>query len=188
MPRHPKRSITRDIRTRRPLHPGRETDELEALTWPEAEMRVKNWMTRPAATIHADALVRGAVDLMKTRRLRHLPVVDHGGRLVGIITDRDLRQVIFSPALQRRLPNLAEALKTLTVQETMTRGVVTVRPIGEIREAARLMHERKIGALPVVEGDRVVGILTESDVLRALQSVLGEGVLAKPYRWALAYR
>jgi acetoin utilization protein AcuB len=188
MPRHPKRSITRDIRTRRPLHPGREADEVEALTWPESAMRVKNWMARPAATIRSDALVRGAIDLMKTRRLRHLPVVGHGGQLVGILTDRDLRQVIFGPAVQRRLPNLSEALKTLTVQEIMTRGVVTVRSTSEIREAARLMHKRKIGALPVVDGNRVVGILTESDVLRAFQSVLAEGVLAKPYRWALAYR
>ena len=188
MPRHPKRSITREIRTRRPLHPGRDADELEALTWPESTMRVKNWMTRGAATIHSDALVRGAADMMKTRRLRHLPVVDHGNRLVGIVTDRDLRQVTFAPALQRRLPNLSEALKTLTVGEIMTRGVVTVPPSAEIREAARLMHERKIGALPVVDGDRVAGILTESDVLRALQSVLTEGVLAKPHRWALAYR
>jgi acetoin utilization protein AcuB len=117
-----------------------------------------------------------------------LPVVDHGGRLVGIVTDRDLRQVTFALALQRRLPKLSDALKTLTVQEVMTRGVVTVRPSAEIREAARLMYERKIGALPVVDGDRIVGILTESDVLRALQSVLTEGVLAKPHRWALAYR
>jgi CBS-domain-containing membrane protein len=109
MPRHPKRSITRDTRTRRPLHPGREADEVEALTWPESAMRVKNWMARPAATIRSDTLVRGAVDLMKTRRLRHLPVVDHGGRLVGILTDRDLRQVIFGPAVQRRLPNLSGA-------------------------------------------------------------------------------
>jgi acetoin utilization protein AcuB len=151
-------------------------------------MRVKNWMTRGAATIHSDALARGAADMMKTRRLRHLPVVDHGNRLVGIVTDRDLRQVTFGPALQRRLPNLSEAVKTLTVGEIMTRGVVTVRPSAEIREAARLMHERKIGALPVVDGDRIAGILTESDVLRALQSVLTEGVLAKPHRWALAYR
>jgi acetoin utilization protein AcuB len=188
MPRHPKRSITRDIRTRRPLHPGREADELEALTWPEATMRVKNWMTRGPATILSGALVRGAVDMMRARRLRHLPVLDRGRKLVGIVTDRDLRQVTFAPALQRRLPNLAEALKTLTVAEVMTRGVVTVRPSAEIREAARLMHERKIGALPVVDGDRVVGLLTESDVLRALQSVLTEGVLARPHRWALAYR
>ena len=188
MPRHPKRSITREIRTRRPLHPGRDADELEALTWPESTMRVKNWMTRGAATIHSDALARGAADMMKTRRLRHLPVVDHGGRLVGIVTDRDLRQVTFAPVLERRLPNLSEALKTLTVGEIMTRGVVTVRPSAEIREAARLMHERKIGALPVVDGDRVAGILTESDVLRALQSVLTESVLAKPHRWALVYR
>jgi len=187
MTRHPKRSITRDIRTRRPLHPGREADELEAVMWPESVIRVKDWMARPATTVQSDALVRGAVDLMKTRRIRHLPVVDHGGRLVGIVTDRDLRQVIFGPAVQRRLSNLPEALKTLTVEEIMTRGVVTVRPNADIRVAAGLMHKRKIGALPVADTGRVVGILTESDVLRAFQSILGEGVLAKPYRWALTY-
>jgi acetoin utilization protein AcuB len=185
--RHPKRSITRAIRTRRPIHPGRESDELEALTWPES-MRVRDWMTRPVATIHADALVRGAADLMRSRKIRHLPVVDRGGRLVGIVTDRDLRQVIFDPSIQARLGNAVDALNTLTVREVMTWAVVTVHPQTEIRQAARLMHEQKVGALPVVEGERVIGILTERDVLRAFQDVVREGVLAKPYRWAFAYR
>jgi len=184
---HPKRSIPRDVRTRRPLHPGRDADEQEAVSWPES-IRVRECMTRQPAVIHADGLVRGAAEMMKARKIRHLPVVDRGDRLVGIVTDRDLRQAIFSPAIQKRLGNRADALKTLTVADVMTRGVMTVRPAAEIREAARLMHEQKIGALPVVEGDRVVGILTEIDVLEAFERVLGEGVIARPYRWAAAYR
>lgn len=186
--RHPKRSITRDTRTRRPLHPGRGADEREALQWPEAGITVADYMTRSPATIHSDALVRGVVDMMQKRKIRHLPVVDREGHLVGIVTDRNLRQVIFDPAIQDRLGDLAGALNTLTVRDVMTWGVITVRPEAQIREAARVMRERKVGALPVVDGERVVGMLTETDVLRAFQDVLDRGVLSKPYRWALTFR
>jgi acetoin utilization protein AcuB len=185
---HPKRSITRDIRTRRPVHPGREADEYEALQWPEVGISVADYMTRTATTVRSDALVRGVVDMMRKRKIRHLPVVDGDGRLVGIVTDRNLRQVVFDPAIQERLGDLAETLNTLTVRDVMTWGVLTVRPEAQIREAARIMQERKVGALPVVDGERVVGILTETDVLRAFQDVLGRGVLSKPYRWALTFR
>jgi acetoin utilization protein AcuB len=187
MPR-PKRSITRDIRTRRPVHPGREADELEALSWPEGTIRVRDCMTRSAVTIHSDTLVRGAVEMMKKRKIRHLPVVDRGSRLVGIVTDRDLRQVVFDPRIQARFGDLGDALATLTVRDVMTWGVVTVRPETEIRRAAHLMREQKVGALPVVEGERVVGILTETDVLRTFQDVLAKGLLSKPNRWAFAVR
>ena len=186
--RHPKRSITRDVRTRRPLHPGRERDELDAAQWPEAGIRVKDCMSRSAATIHSDALVRGAIDMMKKRRIRHLPVVDRENRLVGIVTDRDLRQVVFDPVVEERLGELAERLATITVRDVMTWGVVTVHPDSDVRHAARLMREQRIGALPVVDGDRVVGIVTEADVLRAFQGILDSGALSKPYRWAFAYR
>jgi acetoin utilization protein AcuB len=186
--RHPKRSITRDVRTRRALHPGRRADEREALQWPEAGISVADYMTRSPATIHSDALVRGVVDMMRTRKIRHLPVVDREGHLVGIVTDRNLRQVIFDPAIQERLGDLAGTLNSLTVRDVMTWGVITVRAETQIREAARVMRERKVGALPVVDGERVVGMLTETDVLRAFQEVLDRGVLSKPYRWALTFR
>jgi acetoin utilization protein AcuB len=185
--RHPKRTLTRVLRTRRPLHPGRDADELDALTWPD-RMRVADCMTRSPVTVHSDALIRGAADMMRTRKIRHMPVVDRGGRLVGIVTDRDLRHVLFDPAVLARVEDLREALESLTVADVMTRGVITVRRSAELGDAARLLHENKIGALPVVEGDRVVGIVTETDVLRAFADVLGQGVLARPYRWALAYR
>lgn len=185
--RHPRRTITRDIRTRRSLHPGREQDELDALTWPDS-IRVGDRMTRSVVTIHSDALVSGAVGVMRTRHIRHLPVVDRAGRLVGIVTDRDLRQLMFDPAVQARLGNATDALRGLTVREVMTWGAVSVTPATSIRDAARLMHERKVGALPVVAGDRVVGILTERDVLAIFRELLGESVVAAPYRWALAYR
>ena len=184
--RHPKRTITRDLRTRRAIHPGREGDELEATTWPES-LRVADCMTRGPATIRADALARGAAEMMRTRRIRHLPVVDGDRGLVGIVTDRDLRHVIFDPVVQARAGHLADVLRTITVSDIMTRAVVTVRPEMPLREAAWLMHERKVGALPVVAHGRIVGILSETDVLKTFSQALGQG-FAKPYRWAFAFR
>lgn len=184
--RHPKRAITRELRTRRPVHPGREREELEAMTWPES-LRVADCMTRGVATIHADALARGAAEMMRTRRIRHLPVLDREGGLVGIVTDRDLRQVLFDPLMQARVGDLAEALKTVKVRDVMSWAVLTVRPDTPLRDAARLMHSKKVGALPVVARGRVVGLLSEVDVLRTFAQALGQG-FARPYRWALGAR
>ncbi len=136
-------------------------------------------MSKRVVTIHSYALVWAAVDLMRTRKLRHLPVVDRGGRLVGVVTDRDLRQVMFDPSIQERMGGRPEALKALAVREIMTWGVITVRPETDVREAARLMRERKIGAVPAVERQAVVGILTETDVLDALVRILKPGRAAK---------
>ena len=125
--------------------------------------------------------------MMRTRRIRHLPVVDGERGLVGIVTDRDLRHVLFDPMVQARAGHLADLLKTVTVRDVMTRAVVTTRPEMPLREAARLMHERKVGALPVVARGRIVGILSETDVLKTFSQALGQG-FAKPYRWAWAFR
>jgi acetoin utilization protein AcuB len=135
-------------------------------------MPVRAWMRREVVTAPSDTPLGAAAELMRTREMRHLPITDRHGRLVGIVTDRDLRQVLFDPRVLERVRAAATALGELTVADVMTWGVVTVRPTADLREAARLMHGRKIGALPVVDGDRVVGILTESDVLRAFEQVL----------------
>jgi len=184
--KHPKRAITRDIRTRRPKRVARAREEWERLDWPEA-IRVRERMTRAPMTILWDATVGVAWKLMRTRKLRHLPVLDKSGRLVGIVTDRDLRQVILDPAIQEELGQTPNAVNILAVREVMTWGVVTVGPDTDIRQAARIMHEQRIGALPVVENGTVVGILSETDVVRTFVEVLGEGVLSKPARWGLEH-
>ena len=138
-----------------------------------APMPVRTRMTPAPAVVRADAEVRAAAEVMRTQKIRHLPVVDHGGRLVGIVTDRDLRQVVFDPAIHERLGPATHALAELPVREVMTWGVVSVHPETDLRDAARLMHDRKIGAVPVVEHGRVVGMLSETDVLAALVDVLG---------------
>jgi len=134
---------------------------------------VRDWMSRRVVSIRPDARLSEAAALMRARKIRHLPVVERGGRPVGIVTARDLRQALFAPAVQDGLQNLRGVLDTLVVRDVMTRGVVSVRAATSIREAARLMHERRVGALPVVERDRLVGMLTESDVLDGFQRVLG---------------
>jgi acetoin utilization protein AcuB len=136
-------------------------------------IRVRDCMTREPAVVCTDVPVRGAAEMLKARTIRHLLVVDPDGRLVGIVTDRDLRQLVFRPSIAAWLGDRAEALAALTVGEVMSGPVVTIAPGAEVREAARLMHERKIGALPVVEDDRLVGILTEHDVLGAFERALG---------------
>jgi acetoin utilization protein AcuB len=134
---------------------------------------VRDWMTLRVVSIRPDVRLGEAAALMRRRKIRHLPVVEKGGMLAGIVTARDLRQALFAPSVQDGLENLRGVLDSLMVRDVMTRGVVSVRPTTSIREAARLMHERKVGALPVVERDRLVGMLTESDVLACFQRVLG---------------
>lgn len=182
--RHPKRAITRDIRTRRPKRVGRARADLEATAWPDG-LRVADVMTRAPLTIRQHSTVGAAWKLMRARKIRHLPVLDAPGRLVGIVTDRDLRQVILDPDIQAQLGQAPEAMNVLAVGEVMTWGVITVRPDSDLREAARVMHAHKVGALPVVQHGRVVGILTETDLVKTFVDALGEGLLVKPERWGL---
>lgn len=141
--------------------------------------RVRDRMTRIVATTHPEVPVMAARELMRKRVLRHLPVVDPRGRLVGIVTDRDLRQVVFMPTLRDRVPEVGELLQRLTVSDIMTRAVIVVKPGARIDEAARLMHEKRLGALPVVERGRLVGIITETDILAAFEEFFaGKGARA----------
>jgi acetoin utilization protein AcuB len=144
-------------------------------SWPKP-VPVKDWMGQPAVTIRAGATCSEAIELMKARRVRHLPVVDRG-RLVGIVTDRDLRYVLFDPALQAKLGPETEIFESRAVRDVMTWAVISVGPQTDLRRAARLMLEDKIGALPVVDAGRVVGVLTERDVLRAFATRTPEGVV-----------
>jgi acetoin utilization protein AcuB len=104
--------------------------------------------------------------LMQKEHIRHLLVVADG-RLQGIVTDRDIRLNMPSPATSLSVWEVNHLLARLTVDQVMTRSVIVVDPDRDAREAARIMVDHKIGALPVVDGERLVGIITETDVLRA---------------------
>ena len=146
------------------------------------DARVKDVMTRDPISIDPEAPLGTVIALMREKGIRHLPVVDDAGRLVGIITDRDLRNAAIAPALaehlslgaQRRLRGAKQALEDLKVKDAMTWGVVTTHPEATITRAAAVMFERRIGSLPVVEAEKLVGILTERDLLKALMKISPE--------------
>ena len=134
-------------------------------------MRINELMSRNVTTIEQSATCHDAVGQMHRARVRHLPVLDAGRRLVGIITDRDLRHRLFTPDVFRQIGSVPveRLLKGVTVAAVMSAPVVTVRPDAELADAARLMLEDKVGSVPVVGDDgRVVGIVTETDLLRRI--------------------
>lgn len=139
-------------------------------------MLVRDAMIRDPFTIDPEAPLGTALDVMRTRNLRHLPVVDDSGELVGIITDRDLRQAAFAPAIaeylsakgQQQLRQIGKTLEELKVRDVMTWVVITARPEAPLGHAALVMSERRVGSLPVIEDGRLVGMLTERDVLLAI--------------------
>jgi len=124
-------------------------------------------MTSDIATIGRNDELTIADDIMKMKRLRHLPVVEEG-RLVGILTQRDLFHAALSTALNFGEKAQKEFLKTVVVKEVMTEDVLTIDPGADVKEAARLMIEHKVGCLPVVENGKLVGLVTETDLLRVV--------------------
>jgi len=149
--------------------PRKPTNQPEAPTRGKAG-RVEDLMVHTLVTVAHDATLATAWRLMRTRQVRHLPVLDADRRLAGILSDHDLRQVILDPSLQAEPGRLANTLDRLRVDEIMTWGVITVQPETELREAARIMYERKLGALVVTARSRAVGMLTATDLIQALIS------------------
>jgi acetoin utilization protein AcuB len=124
-------------------------------------------MTRNPATISSTDPIRMAVNRMQEKKCRRLPVVDNG-KLVGIVSDRDLRRATNSPLVLRERWYDDFMLDHIPVRACMTEDPITVNPQTPIIDAAKLIHEHKFGGLPVVEGDKLVGIVTETDLLNYL--------------------
>jgi CBS domain-containing membrane protein len=131
------------------------------------ELRVSDLMTEGVFAVQAADDLETVSDLMDERSVRHIPVVDENGKLIGLVSQRDLlRNTLVG---RQGLPPELEAGSLRTpVGQVMTRGVVTAEPRQDIRVAARVMLENKFGCLPVVDGTRLVGILTESDFVRLM--------------------
>jgi CBS domain-containing protein len=128
--------------------------------------RVRDWMSKNLATIGPDTTLPQVLQLMKERKIRRLPVLEDG-ELVGIVTLGDLREAGPSDAVSLSVHELNYLLAKLNVAEFMTRDPLTVSPNTGLTEAAKLMLHHKIGGLPVLEGHKLVGIITESDIFRA---------------------
>jgi acetoin utilization protein AcuB len=129
---------------------------------------VRDSMSREIVTLAPDETVGTALALCRERRIRHLPVLSER-RLVGIVSDRDLRSA--TPALGE--PERAAALQQVLVEDVMADDVISALPDDPIEQAANTMRERRIGCLPVVEDGELVGIITASDVMKALVYLVG---------------
>jgi len=126
-------------------------------------------------TINPNASFFEARKLIWQKGVRHLPVVDETNRLLGIVTERDIREAGPSDVDVVRVQDAANLLKNLKVSTFMTpkEKLVTITPDTMIEEAVQLMHDNKIGCLPVLEGDKLYGIFTETDALDHLVDVFG---------------
>jgi acetoin utilization protein AcuB len=146
-------------------------------------MKVGDVMTKHPLVVDLDAPVRVAADLMRSKGIRHLPVVDADAHVLGIVTDRDLRHAVFLPALAGHAGLAPHRVKALRVRDVMTWSVVTTHADIELVQAALTMFQRRIGSLPVVEDRRLVGILTEHDVFTGLTKGSGVESEAEFFLW-----
>jgi CBS domain-containing protein/gamma-glutamyl:cysteine ligase YbdK (ATP-grasp superfamily) len=159
----------------RPVHQWPITRHVEGDRWADGYRTVGQFMTTDLFTLHPDDLVDLAASVMDWRHIRHVPVEDAQGRLVGLVTHRALLRLVS----QRNQP--AE-MQPLTVRELMIADPVTVDPATSSTEAVEIMRRKRIGCLPVVEGDQLVGIVTSFDFLEAaaqlFQQQIGEKTLS----------
>jgi acetoin utilization protein AcuB len=134
-------------------------------------MTVGGWMQHPVHTARPHDTVEHARELCERHRINQLPVLANG-KLVGILTDRDLRDAFPSVVEQVEHPSRAHRqTEALRVEDVMTANVLTIGEDEPIERAAGIMRRERVGALPVVRGEQVVGILTRTDLLNALIAV-----------------
>ncbi|HYL21993.1 MAG TPA: CBS domain-containing protein [Gemmatimonadales bacterium] len=122
-------------------------------------------MTSRVFVLHLDKKLIAVQEIMRWAQIRHIPVVDRAGALVGVISHRDLLHAAVSAVANVSTPERNRHLATIPISSVMRTDVQTIAPDAPIQEAARRMRERKIGCLPVVEGGKLVGIISEYDLL-----------------------
>ena len=136
-------------------------------------MLVEDAMTSAVVTLSPDETLRDAINLLRSKRIRHLPVVD-ASRLVGIVTDRDVKRATPSVLSGMAKAEYDSALLKMRVAQFMTREPVTVTRKSGLKTAVGIFIDKKVGALPVVDDGHLVGILTEIDVLRVAYDLLSD--------------
>jgi CBS domain-containing protein len=142
-------------------------------------MRVRDVMSRDVVTIGDAATCLEAVDRMCRRKVRHLPVLDSEGALVGLVTDRDIRHRLFAADTYARIGRVpvTTLLEEAPIRSVMSAPVRHITASADVAEAAERMRRDKVGCLPVLDGPRVVGMITEIDILR---SIAGAEVSGRP--------
>ena len=133
-------------------------------------MQVRDVMSSPVFTIRDDKRLRAVEEMMKWAHVRHVPVVDGAGRLVGILSHRDLmRAAVSSLAVRIAEVERAQHMAAAEVRTIMRQPPSTIGPSESVQRAAYLMRSQQVGCLPVVEGDKLVGIVTEADLLAIVE-------------------
>ena len=136
-------------------------------------MLVRDWMTRDPLVVSPKTSIEDAIRTMREHRVRHLPVIKKDDRLVGVVSQTDLLQASPSPATSLSVWEVNFLLAKMQVREAMTKEVIVVEEECPLEEAALVMAENKIGCLPVVRGQRLVGIITETDLFNVFTEQLG---------------
>ena len=135
-------------------------------------MLVGDRMSKPVITVPPEMPINEALNLMKKEHIRRAPVVQNG-KLIGIVSDEDLLNASPSQATSLSVWELNYLLSRITIKDVMTKKVVTVQENIPIEEAARIMADNKIGGLPVIRDDTVVGMITETDLFKVFLELMG---------------
>ncbi|MBI2357918.1 MAG: CBS domain-containing protein [Deltaproteobacteria bacterium] len=148
-----------------------------------SDITVSEWMTKDVVTVEVFDSIGLARRLMAKNRINQLPVLD-GDKLVGIVTDRDIRDAYPTSMVINRTKEIDRFADTYTVEEAMSFNVMTVQLQTPLATAVALLRQHRIGSLPVVDGEKLVGIITRSDILDFVLSgsSLGEISAGKPHR------
>lgn len=136
-------------------------------------MLVADRMTKPPIVAREDIGVDGALRLMHEENIRRLPIVDKHGKMVGIVSELDLLKVSPSPATTLSIYEIPYLLSRIKMKDVMTTDIITVTEDTLLEEAARIMADNKIGGLPVLWDDKLVGIITETDMFKTFLEMLG---------------
>jgi len=137
-------------------------------------MLVKGWMTTDVVSVDEETSMMKASIIMKEKKIRSLPVVNKKGKVIGIVSDRDLKDAAPSKATTLDVYELNYLLSSMKIKDIMTKNVVFVRPDETVEFAAILMLENRISSLPVLNSnDKLVGIITQTDVFKVLISITG---------------
>ena len=136
-------------------------------------MFIKRIMTHNPITVRPETTVPEAQAVLKREKIHHLPVLDKNNRLVGIVTEKDLLYASPSPATTLNVYEMSDLLAKLKIEKVMSKSVLTVSEDTLMEDAAHLMADKNIGGLPVMRGDILVGIVTESDIFRQFIEFFG---------------
>ena len=135
-------------------------------------MKIESWMQKDVQTLTEESSLRDAINLSRKERIRHIPIVGDGQDLIGIVSDRDIKRFTPSILTEKNAGEHDRILQETPLSRIMTRDPLTVAPSTEIEDAVGILCRKKVGALPVVVNGKLVGIISETDMLRVLHQIL----------------